>query len=82
MAVMTGTGGTAKWRVTCTGTVCHAWSSQPGGGFGGSESDGPGGDLAAGEPGAEGVAGADGDADADGDTDDAGDAGGAGDDDR
>jgi hypothetical protein len=49
MAVMTGTGGVAKCRVTCAGVVCHGWSSQPGGGSGGSESDGPREALAAGE---------------------------------
>src|ERR1022692_1974997 len=85
MAVMTGTGGTAKWRVTCTGAVCQGWSSQPAGGLGGSET---GGGLAAGEPGVPGaagvpgdVAGAGGDADAGGDTDAAGDTDDAGDDD-
>lgn len=86
MAVMTGTGGTAKWRVTCTGAVCQGWSSQPAGGLGGSET---GGGLAAGEPGVPGaagvpgdVAGAGGDADAGGDTDAAGDTDDAGDDPR
>jgi hypothetical protein len=85
MAVMTGTGGTAKWRVTCTGVVRHGCSSQPGGGFGGSETCGPGEDFAAGEAGgvageAGVVAGAVGDADADGDADAAGDSDRAGDD--
>lgn len=77
MAVMTGTGGTAKWRATCTGAVRHGCPSQPGGGFGGSETGGPGEDFAAGEAGAVAVAGddadGDGDADAGGDTDGAGD---------
>jgi hypothetical protein len=85
MAVMTGTGGTAKWRVTCTGAVRHGCPSQPGGAFGGSETGGPGEDFAAGEPGVPGAAGVpvavtgdvadaggDGGPDAVGDTDDAG----------
>jgi hypothetical protein len=55
--------------VTCAGVVCHGWSSQPGGGSGGSESDGPREGLAAGE------AGGTGDTDAPGDA-----GGGAGDD--
>jgi hypothetical protein len=54
MAVMTGTGGVAKCRVTCAGVVCHGWSSQPGGGSGGSASDGPRDGLAAGEAGGPG----------------------------
>jgi hypothetical protein len=76
MAVMTGTGGTAKWRVTCTGVVRHSWSSQPAGGSGGSASDGSGEDFAAGETGVPGDAGVPGDvadAGADGDADDADD---------
>jgi hypothetical protein len=57
MAVMTGTGGIAKCRVTCAGVVCHGWSSQPGGGSGGSESDGPRVGFTAGEAGGPGDTG-------------------------
>src|ERR1700733_6765133 len=66
---MTGTGAVGRWRVICGGVVCQGWSSQPGGGSGGSESDGPREGLAAGE------AGGTGDTDAPGDA-----GGGAGDD--
>jgi hypothetical protein len=66
MAVMTGTGGIAKCRVTCAGVVCHGWSSQPGGGSGGSESDGPRVGFTADE------AGGPGDTDAPGDAGEAG----------
>jgi hypothetical protein len=67
MAVMKGTGGTAKRRVTCTGVVRQGWSSQPGGGLGGSAGDGPGEDFAAGDAGAPGDLAVPGDVDAAGD---------------